>query len=152
MTSDPLLLIRKVTDHDLEDVAWIERHCFGHAWTRAQYVEGVLRSACCCGLVAVVDDRPVAFASVTCLAGQGYVPTFGVLQAYRRMGIGQRLLTALLDQARQMQAQEVVLEVRVSNLAAQRLYGQAGFAVLAVRKAYYEDPAEDGLVMVCKLG
>lgn len=151
MTTEPLLLIREVTSDDLDDVAWIERHCFGHAWTREQYLQGVVDAACACGLVAVVDDRPVAFASITCLAGQGYIPTFGVLQAYRRMGIGRRLLADLLDAARRMDAREVVLEVRVSNEAAQRLYREAGFDVLAVRRGYYQEPPEDGLVMVLNL-
>ncbi len=151
MTSEPLLLIREVVAEDLEQVAAIERHCFGHAWTAQQYRDGILEAPCCRGLVAVVDDRPVAFASITCLAGQGYVPTFGVLQAYRRMGIGRQLLWALLAAAREMRAHDVVLEVRVSNEAAQRLYRAAGFGVLGVRRAYYQDPAEDGLVMVCVL-
>lgn len=151
MTANPWLEIREVTAGDLEAVAGIERHCFGHAWTSQQYRDGVLEARCVRGLVAVIDERPVAFASLTCLAGQGYIPTFGVLEPYRRMGIGRRLLAELLAAARAMGAREVILEVRVSNAAAQQLYAAAGFTVLGIRRAYYQDPDEDGLVMCCAM-
>ena len=42
---------------------------------------------------------------------------------------------------------QAVLEVRASNRGAQRLYGQFGFAPVAVRKGYYADNQEDAIVM-----
>ena len=149
MTVEPLLQIREFDAEDLDAVATIERHCFGHAWSPEQYQNGILEATACRGLVAVVDDHLVGFASITCLVGQAYIPTLGVLEPYRRMGIGRRLLDGLLRVARELRAREIVLEVRVSNDAAQRLYRERGFEVLGVRPNYYHDPPEDGLVMAC---
>lgn len=58
----------------------------------------------------------------------------------RRQGIA----TALLDFLRDP---EVFLEVRESNLTAQTLYTRIGFRAVGRRTGYYDDPAEDALVM-----
>ncbi|MCD0152611.1 GNAT family N-acetyltransferase, partial [Streptococcus agalactiae] len=41
----------------------------------------------------------------------------------------------------------VFLEVRYSNIVAQKLYERCGFVVLGKRKNYYHDPIEDAIVM-----
>jgi ribosomal-protein-alanine N-acetyltransferase len=46
-----------------------------------------------------------------------------------------------------MGVRRATLEVRRSNLAAQRLYAAAGFTVVAIREGYYAQPAEDALVL-----
>lgn len=42
-----------------------------------------------------------------------------------------------------------LLEVRESNLRARKLYRSFGFEEIDVRKKFYEEPVEDGIVM-CK--
>ena len=46
-----------------------------------------------------------------------------------------------------MGANQLTLEVRVSNLAAQAVYRRFGFAPAGVRKAYYVDNREDAVIM-----
>ena len=46
-----------------------------------------------------------------------------------------------------MGVRRATLEVRRSNVAAQRLYAAAGFQVTGVRRDYYTQPAEDALVL-----
>ena len=46
-----------------------------------------------------------------------------------------------------MGVRRATLEVRRSNVAAQRLYAAAGFKVTAVRRDYYTQPVEDALVL-----
>jgi ribosomal-protein-alanine N-acetyltransferase len=41
----------------------------------------------------------------------------------------------------------VFLEVRVSNIAARKLYEKIGFVQVGQRKAYYQHPAEDALIL-----
>jgi len=57
------------------------------------------------------------------------------------------LLEAALDLLVRRGGREVFLEVRVSNLAARRLYEAAGFRVVGVRPRYYRRPVEDALVL-----
>ena len=65
----------------------------------------------------------------------------------RRSGIGRALCRAVLDWCRTNGASEVVLEVRASSAAAVALYASLGFTTTARRPCYYQDPADDALLM-----
>ena len=79
------------------------------------------------------------------------VMNIGVHPAYRQQGIGRMLLNALMDEAKQRGCQQMLLEVRESNQIAIQLYKSCGFSQISVRKKYYSQPMEDGLVMQCDL-
>jgi ribosomal-protein-alanine N-acetyltransferase len=57
----------------------------------------------------------------------------------------------MIQLAEKMNLELLTLEVRRSNIAAQRLYEKYGFEVLGARKAYYSDNREDALIMTKKL-
>jgi ribosomal-protein-alanine N-acetyltransferase len=69
----------------------------------------------------------------------------------RRAGIGRALCRAVLDWSRSQGATEVVLEVRASSSAAVALYASLGFTTTARRPRYYQDPADDALLMRLQL-
>ena len=53
----------------------------------------------------------------------------------------------LLERAGGLGIRSLVLEVRVSNFAAQALYRAQGFRLAGLRRRYYRDTGEDALVM-----
>ena len=57
------------------------------------------------------------------------------------------LLLELLQEARRGGARVATLDVRVSNVDAQRLYLAFGFIKVGRRIRYYDDNGEDALVM-----
>jgi [ribosomal protein S18]-alanine N-acetyltransferase len=69
-----------------------------------------------------------------------------VAASARRMGIGKRLLDALLAEAAKTHNAAVFLEVRESNAAARSLYEKAGFHKAGRRNSYYKNPAEDAIL------
>ena len=81
------------------------------------------------------------------LVDEAHVTTFATRRAWRRQGVGERLLLALLDLAAARGAHEATLEVRPSNAPARRLYEKYGFKVVGVRPRYYSDDNEDALIM-----
>jgi [ribosomal protein S18]-alanine N-acetyltransferase len=81
------------------------------------------------------------------MVDEAHITTFAVHPAWRRQRIGERLLLAFLDLARDRHAREATLEVRLSNLAARRLYEKYGFRPVGVRPRYYSDNNEDALIM-----
>lgn len=85
------------------------------------------------------------------IAETAQVLTIGVVTSAQRRGVGQTLLDALLAEARRREATEVLLEVRVGNDAAQRLYERNGFLPLRVRRGYYDLGRADALEMRCEL-
>jgi ribosomal-protein-alanine N-acetyltransferase len=66
---------------------------------------------------------------------------------YRRAGVGQELLAALLAElTRRPQIEALFLEVRESNRSAQALYRKMGLTLVGRRKAYYAN-GEDAQVL-----
>lgn len=93
----------------------------------------------------------VGWGGMWCVADEAEIASVCVDPAYRRLGGGTKLLQTLLMQARLSGAQNVYLEVRASNRAAQELYRCAGFECIGVRKRYYTNPLEDAVLMRCEI-
>lgn len=93
----------------------------------------------------------VGWGGIWCVADEAEIASVCVDPAYRRLGGGTKLLQTLLRQARLSGAQNVYLEVRASNQAAQKLYRCAGFECIGVRKRYYTNPLEDAVLMRCEI-
>ena len=81
------------------------------------------------------------------MADEAHISTLAVRADWRRRGLGELLLVAMLDEARRLGAERATLEVRVSNRAAQALYAKYGFEQTGRRKAYYSDSGEDALIL-----
>ncbi len=87
------------------------------------------------------------FAGFWILAGEVHITNIAVREKHRRQGIGELLLISLVNMATKLDAHLITLEVRVSNIAAQGLYSKYGFAKVSVRRGYYSDNREDGVLM-----
>ena len=73
--------------------------------------------------------------------------TIATVPAARGRGIASLMLTELVSTAREVGCPDVLLEVRQSNEAAQRLYARHGFVPIGRRRRYYQAPPEDAVVM-----
>lgn len=81
------------------------------------------------------------------MAGEAHISTIAVQPNWRRRGIGELLLVAMLDRATELGAEIATLEVRVSNVTARNLYHKYGFQQVGLRRRYYRDRDEDALIM-----
>jgi ribosomal-protein-alanine N-acetyltransferase len=89
----------------------------------------------------------LGFAGFWMMAGEAHITNIAVREQHQRQGIGELLLISLIDLARELGARLMTLEVRASNTAAQSLYGKYGFIQVGVRRGYYTDNREDGVLM-----
>jgi len=96
------------------------------------------------------DGRVLGFIGVWLMVGEAHIVTVAVRDAYRRTGIGERLLIAILDLAMDAGQDEATLEVRASNQSAQRLYLKYAFVRAGVRARYYTDNHEDAVLMTAR--
>jgi ribosomal-protein-alanine N-acetyltransferase len=81
------------------------------------------------------------------MVDEAHITTLATRNAYRRQGIGERLLLQIIEMAAGLHADVVTLEVRVSNKQAQALYEKYGFRRVGTRRAYYTDNGEDAVIM-----
>ncbi|MFE9885224.1 GNAT family N-acetyltransferase [Streptomyces scopuliridis] len=91
--------------------------------------------------------RIVGYAGLAAAGGLGDVQTIAAARDQWGTGLGARLLTDLLQHATAFECEEVLLEVRVDNLRAQRLYERFGFEPIGFRRGYYQPGNIDALVM-----
>jgi ribosomal-protein-alanine N-acetyltransferase len=97
--------------------------------------------------VAEIDKVIVGYLIAREAGGSGEILNLAVDPPQRRGGIARALLQSGLAALRRRGADEVFLEVRESNLAAQALYLSAGFRPVGQRAGYYRNPLEDALVL-----
>ncbi|WP_199921190.1 ribosomal protein S18-alanine N-acetyltransferase [Streptomyces globisporus] len=93
------------------------------------------------------DGRLVGYAGLAAAGGLGDVQTIAVSRDQWGTGLGARLLTDLLKEATAFECEEVLLEVRVDNTRAQKLYERFGFEPIGFRRGYYQPGNVDALVM-----
>ena len=89
----------------------------------------------------------IGFTSMWVMADEAHITNIAVRQSHQRQGIGELLLISIIDLANELKASIVTLEVRVSNLPAQKLYRKYGFEQVGLRRNYYTDNREDALLM-----
>jgi len=96
-----------------------------------------------------IGKRPaiLGYSGFWLMVGEAHISTIAVQPDLRQQGIGELLLTAMLDRATELEADIATLEVRVSNVTAQNLYRKYGFRRVGLRRRYYRDSDEDALIM-----
>ncbi len=98
------------------------------------------------------DDTPTpqfiaGFSGIWMMAGESHITNIALRQEYQGRGLGEMLLIATIDLAASLNAGFMTLEVRMSNLVAQKLYEKYGFTQSGVRRNYYLDNREDAMIM-----
>jgi [ribosomal protein S18]-alanine N-acetyltransferase len=144
--------VEAMTEADLEAVLAIERAAFPTPWPRDIFLRELHDDRVARLFVARVAEgaQQGTVAGYTCawiVTGELHITNFAVHPEFRRQHVGRQLLQAVLRRAHEQGCRQAVLEVRASNRGAQRLYGQYGFAPVAVRARYYTDNGEDAVVM-----
>jgi [ribosomal protein S18]-alanine N-acetyltransferase len=148
--TEPEVEIRAMAVEDLDQVMAISAS-FREApqWPRSAYMSAIAPAAgpWRVALVAEADGEVIGFVTGSLVALQAELESIAVDRAVHRRGIGAALLESLIREAASAGAEEILLEVRVSNLRALQLYGRAGFVEVGRRRGYYLDPAEDAILM-----
>lgn len=137
-----------MTEARLDEVMAIEQQAYEHPWSRGNFVDSL--HAGYHGLLACSQDQVVGY--FVAMEGVEEVHLLNIAVAPGRQGQGWALLLleALTLWARARRAQWLWLEVRRSNLRAQRIYERYGFRHVGERRNYYparHGQREDAIVM-----
>jgi len=141
------LNIRAMEMTDIDAVLKVEEVSFVTPWSRAAFAAEIGDNDLACYLVSEVEGQVVGYAGMWLILDEAHVTNVAMLPAFRGRGLGRMLMNSLCEVAKAMGAGRMTLEVRPSNIAAQRLYGKMGFVRRGVRPGYYTDTGEDALIM-----
>lgn len=150
MTLDHMgVSVRRMRTEDAKKVALLEEKIFSRPWSEASFRKALEMPE---QILLVAEKGEICGYGVLFVAAdQADISNIAVDPAFRGCGIGASLMREMLSEARAAGVKEVFLEVRESNVPAIALYHKYGFRQIGVRKAYYEAPREDALLMKAEL-
>ena len=131
----------------LRSVLKIEAQVYPRPWTLTLFMSELNMRTSRYYVGARVGSTLVGYGGLMYSADEAHVTNIAVDPAWQRHKIGSRLLLNLARAAVGFGAKHLTLEVRVSNGAAQAMYGRFGFQTEGVRKNYYTESNEDALIM-----
>ncbi|GKS57910.1 putative ribosomal-protein-alanine acetyltransferase [Nitrospira sp.] len=137
---------------DLDEILELEGRSFTSPWTRKMF-EGELSGNPFARFLLVREEAGgrarvlVAYLCYWIVFDEVRLMNLAVASERRRRNLATSLVRQALDEARDAQAKRALLEVRVSNEAARRLYRGLGFRETGNRKDYYRNPVEDAILM-----
>jgi len=144
---DTLPKLRPMRGADLDRVMEIEPVIYTHPWTRGNFDDSLKAGYSCwvidCG--GSVAGYGVLMNGVR----EAHLLNLSVAVEWQGRGLGRYLLEQFVRIARESDAVQMFLEVRPSNEAARRLYVDAGFREITVRRGYYPSRRgrEDAILM-----
>lgn len=140
------MMIAKMTADHVSQIAELEKICFSDPWSEnsiAHEIENELSL----WLVALDGDRVAGYVGSQSVMGESDMMNIAVHPDYRRQGIAEALVLALVSRLKSEGNYQLTLEVRASNTPAQRLYEKLGFTEAGRRRNYYRAPREDALIL-----
>ncbi len=147
----PTMRIRKLCKEDLAAILSIQSKTPQAAqWTQADYASLAVDPL---GLILVAEldtmtpPTIAGFVAFHRVIDEAELRNMAVAPAHQRQGVGQELLAEGRRRLLEQGVRRIYLEVRASNISAQRLYYSAGFGLRSRRRDYSNDPREDALVL-----
>lgn len=145
-------LIRPMEIMDIKRVMKVERAAYEFPWTPNIFRDCLRVGYYCC----VIEDNTevIGHAVMSYAVGECHILNVCILPEYQRLGMGKRVIKQLLEVGERNGARIAFLEVRLSNIAAYRLYESLGFTEVGIRKDYYpaEEGREDAMILAYDMG
>jgi len=139
--------LKNMSFEDINQVCEIENLSFAIPWSRESFESELLQNNLARYIVAKVDGRVAAYGGMWIVIDEAHITNIAVHPDYRGQKIGEKLVRAMLQTAKENKADRITLEVRASNDAARKLYKKLGFMDSGIRKGYYADTGEDAVIM-----
>ena len=133
----------------LTQIASLEAKTFAEPWSE-RALELFLSDGGFC-IVCMQDNELCAYCTVTTVLDEAQIINVAAAESFKRQGCATSVLTRVLDECSKRGIGYISLEVRESNEGAIALYRGLGFSVAGKRRAFYQNPREDALVMIKNL-
>lgn len=140
--------IMKMRRRHLRKVLAIEAAVYPRPWSASLFLSELAQRSTRSYVVARHEGEVVGYAGLMFTGLEGHITNIAVDPTFQGRKVGARLLLTLITEAIARGGETISLEVRVSNLAAKKMYEKFGFAVAGTRKGYYIETNEDAFVMV----
>ena len=135
-----------MAEEHISALAQLERECFSDPWSEKALAEELSNSNAVFR-VALIDGEVAGYVGMLHVLDEGDICNVAVFDRYRRKGVASALIQHLVDYGVENQLSFITLEVRESNIGAQKFYETMGFETIGVRKNFYDNPKEHAILM-----
>ena len=142
------MIVREMTYNDIASVADVDRAAFSDAWKDDSFADE-LKKDYSHYFVAETDGEIMSYAGIWCIYETAELIRIATTPKHQQKGVAKELMQTILECAKSCGCERMMLEVRKSNIPAQRLYKKFGFNEISIRKGYYS--GEDAVIMEAKL-
>jgi len=145
------IVIRPMLLTDVSSVHNVESKAYNFPWS-AKLIHDCIVVGYLCWMIEY-EGKAIAYAIYRLVDGEAHLFNIAVDPDYQNKGIAKSFLTFLLEQMKDNDGKNVILEVRVSNKIARKIYKDFGFKEIGIRKGYYPDgdnQREDGINLELK--
>ncbi|GAB3047027.1 ribosomal protein S18-alanine N-acetyltransferase [Virgibacillus ainsalahensis] len=141
------LMLRKMMTDDVDQVMEVERASFTIPWTTDIFYQELVDNMHAHYFVMELDNKIIGYAGTWIIIDDAQITNIAVMPEFRGQKLGERLFQYTIQQAVMMGVSRLSLEVRKSNIVAQKMYQKFGLVPGGIRKNYYVDDQEDAIVM-----
>lgn len=145
--SGPDIALRPMRLIDIPTIVKMELACFpDDPWPFEAFEHEIINDYSQPQVVRDRDGRIVGYMIVWFMGPEVHIANIAVDPEMRGHGLGRAMMESAIEKSRDAGAEEMVLEVRVTNVPAIALYKSLGFVPVYIRKNYYRS-GEDAVVM-----
>ena len=139
------IIISKMQDEDIEEALLTEQSHNIHILSKNILKEDIKNKNYNYLVAKNNDGKIIGYIGISYVLDSADIISILVHKDYTKKGIATLLLQEIFAFAKENNIQKIMLEVRRSNLPAQKLYEKHGFKQIAIRNNYY-DNTEDALI------
>jgi ribosomal-protein-alanine N-acetyltransferase len=140
--------IIKGTSANVKEMRKIEEESFSIPWTETSIAYEISQAQSVCFVAIDESQRIIGHVYMRQIIDEGDIINIAVRKSHRNQGVGTHLMQKLIEDAKSQGVIKITLDVRKSNEPAINLYKKFGFSAEGIRKSYYDQPSEDGIIMV----
>ena len=135
-----------MTEADIDAVLEISLLSFPTSWSKESYIQE-LANPIANYIVVKFNGKVIGFVGAWIIIDEAHITNIAVHPDFRRKNVASVLLEELLRLTKSANCNAYTLEVRASNIPAQKLYKKYKFVEQGIRKNYYQDNKEDAIIM-----
>lgn len=139
--------VRKMNVHDIAYVGRVEAATYNNPWPHDIFFREIIDNKHAHYFVAILDDSVIGYGGMWLVADDAQITNIAIHPSYRGHKLGEKLFQQMLEFGVHHGMKRLSLEVRESNVVAQRMYKKFGLVRGGIRKNYYTDNQEDAVVM-----
>ena len=140
------MIIETMKSSHVAQIAELEKICFSDPWSEKS-IASELNNELAFWLTAIEGDLVAGYIGSQTVIDETDMMNVAVHPDFRRKGIAEALVNALVEAMKSRGSRCLTLEVRASNEPAIMLYEKLGFSQIGRRKNYYRNPREDALIL-----